>query len=86
MSTPRDQANHFAYKCILPFQISYMNCMLDHGGGGGAIKTNDDANQINYLNSFILVKSNRKAMNRNWSNQKANPALKSKAGYKLILQ
>ena len=27
-------------------------------------------------------KSNRKAMNRNWSNQKANPALKTKAGTK----
>ena len=26
--------------------------------------------------------SNRKAMNRNWSNQKANPALKTKAGNK----
>ena len=25
-------------------------------------------------------KSNRKAMNRNWSNQKANPALKTKKG------
>ena len=31
-------------------------------------------------------KSNRKAMNRNWSNQKANPALKTKAGNELILQ
>ena len=30
--------------------------------------------------------SNRKAMNRNWSNQKANPALKTKTGTKLILQ
>ena len=29
-----------------------------------------------------LHKSNRKAMNRNWSNQKANPALKTKAGNK----
>ena len=29
-----------------------------------------------------LLKSNRKAMNRNWSNQKANPALKTKAGNK----
>ena len=29
-----------------------------------------------------LIKSNRKAMNRNWSNQKANPALKTKAGNK----
>ena len=28
------------------------------------------------------TKSNRKAMNRNWSNQKANPALKTKAGNK----
>ena len=27
-------------------------------------------------------KSNRKSMNRNWSNQKANPALKTKAGNK----
>ena len=27
-------------------------------------------------------KSNRKAMNRNWSNQKANPALKTKTGNK----
>ena len=31
-------------------------------------------------------KSNRKAMNRNWSNQKANPALKTKTGNELILQ
>ena len=29
-----------------------------------------------------LCKSNRKAMNRNWSNQKANPALKTKTGNK----
>ena len=29
-----------------------------------------------------LDRSNRKAMNRNWSNQKANPALKTKAGNK----
>ena len=27
-------------------------------------------------------KNNRKAMNRNWGNQKANPALKTKAGNK----
>ena len=30
--------------------------------------------------------SNRKAMNRNWSNQKANPALKTKAENISILQ
>ena len=29
---------------------------------------------------FNFNKSNRKAMNRNWSNQKANPAFKAKAG------
>ena len=28
------------------------------------------------------MKSNRKAMNRNWSNQKANSALKTKTGNK----
>ena len=27
-----------------------------------------------------LIESNRKAMNRNWSNQKANPALKTQSG------
>ena len=31
---------------------------------------------------FLAKKSNRKAMNRNWSNQKANPALKTKTGNK----
>ena len=31
-------------------------------------------------------KSNRQAMNRNWSNQKDNPALKTKAGNNSILQ
>ena len=30
----------------------------------------------------IPAESNRKAMNRNWSNQKANPALKTKTGNK----
>ena len=33
---------------------------------------------INMLHQ-LKKKSNRKAMNRNWSNQKANPALKTKA-------
>ena len=36
----------------------------------------------NHLNT----KSKRKAMNRNWCNQKANPALNTKAGNKKILQ
>ena len=34
------------------------------------------------LSKRAPYKSNRKAMNRNWSNQKANPALKTKAGNK----
>ena len=29
-----------------------------------------------------VIKINRKAMNRNWSNQKANPTLKTKTGNK----
>ena len=32
--------------------------------------------------SFSEKKSKRKAMNRNWCNQKANPALNTKAGNK----
>ena len=36
-----------------------------------------------YIKQYVYsCKSNRKAMNRNWSNQKANPALKTKAGNK----
>ena len=30
----------------------------------------------------FIIKSNRIAMDRNWSNQKTNPALKTKAGNK----
>ena len=40
---------------------------------------------LNKLLNFCLIvyyKSNRKAMNRNWINQKANPALKTKAANK----
>ena len=42
------------------------------------------AAEMFYLNfeRVLVIKSNRKAMNRNWSNQKANPALKTKAGNK----
>ena len=34
------------------------------------------------INIFKRHRSNRKAMNRNWSNQKGNPALKTKTGNK----
>ena len=41
---------------------------------------------LSAFNQQLLIlqdtESNRKAMNRNWSNQKANPALKTKAGNK----
>ena len=33
-------------------------------------------------NSNVNIKSKRKAMNRNWCNQKTNPALNTKAGNK----
>ena len=36
--------------------------------------------------SEAVLMSNRKAMNRNWSNQKPNPALKTKMGNKYELQ
>ena len=35
-----------------------------------------------FVSKLAVEKSNRKAMNRNWSNQKANPALKTKTGNK----
>ena len=35
-----------------------------------------------FLQVYWYNSSNRKTMNRNWSNQKANPALKTKAGNK----
>ena len=37
-------------------------------------------------NNGSRFKSNRKAMNRNWSNQNTNPILKIKAGNKYVLQ
>ena len=42
--------------------------------------------RISEMRATVIGRSYRKAMNRNWSNQKANPALKTKAGNKLILQ
>ena len=32
--------------------------------------------------TLLMIKSNGKAMNRNWSNQNANPVLKTKTGNK----
>ena len=45
-------------------------------------KTIKDHGQSPIHSAKTLKKSNRKAMNRNWSNQKAHPALKTKTGNK----
>ena len=37
-------------------------------------------NQPEAATANICTESNEKAMNRNWSNQKTNPALKTKMG------
>ena len=37
---------------------------------------------VQFYHDMVIKQSNRKAMNKNWSNQKANPALKTKAGNK----
>ena len=46
-------------------------------------KTDQSRNSMEIADDlWTYDKSNRKAMNRNWSNQKANPALKTKVGNK----
>ena len=47
-----------------------------------SVTLNELAMKAINLNGVQITKSNRKAMNRNWSNQTANPALKTKAGNK----
>ena len=51
-------------------------------GGEDFLNTVDDGQTTADAGAWVYYKSNRKAMNRNWSNQKANPALKTKAGNK----
>ena len=38
------------------------------------------------IDTVLDIESNRKAITRNWGNQKANSALKTKTGNKIILQ
>ena len=45
-------------------------------------KTVDEMFELTLKNTNEFDKSKRKAMNRNWYNQKANPALNTKAGNK----
>ena len=57
------------------FVFAYAKCWFSH----------DDSNVLwRIKEKKIILKSNRKAMNRNWSNQKANPALKTKNSHKKI--
>ena len=37
---------------------------------------------VDLFDANVVTKSNRKAMNRNWSNQKPNPAFKTNMGNK----
>ena len=48
------------------------------GRGGSVVERRTPEREV----QGTTPKSNRKAMNRNWSNQNANPALKTKAGNK----
>ena len=65
--------------CTQPLRIGNIRAL--NGSAGrlfGAATLHNHRNSAN--------KSNRKATNRNRSNQKSNPALKTKAGNKQILQ
>ena len=46
------------------------------------LKVTVGTKSVTHPRTHARSKSNRKAMNRNWCNQKANPALKTKAGNK----
>ena len=53
--------------------------------GGASIIMNRDYKKTlseKHLNDIEYYENNRKAKNRNWSNQKPNPALKTKTGNK----
>ena len=47
-----------------------------------AFMTSKRSHMVKLLMVDLGLKSNRKAMNRSWNNQKANPALKTEAGNK----
>ena len=76
--------NYFAH-CLLCFTKfrwdKYSFCLSG---------STDDVSSTRVYDFYVLIeprceKSNRKIMSRNWSNQKANPALKTKTGNKLEL-
>ena len=61
--------------CTPPMRIGNIRAL--NGCAGRLFRAATLHNHKNSAN-----KSNRKAMNRNWSNQKANPTLKPKTGNK----
>ena len=59
----------------------HIKCLKVHSAPRFSIFLGTDNHSMAPCNR-VANGSNRKAMNRNWSNQKANPALKTKAGNK----
>ena len=89
---PTDKA---ANNIVVVCRLHYINTLKQELNGTIAYEeTSTDEKTVvnNHLNDLPYKfavnvkerqdKSNRKAMNRNWSNQKVNPALKTKAGNK----
>ena len=85
------QANQDKFQAIMLGLQGFLNCK-SLNLNGLEIKCEDSVKLLGVTFDFMLnfdihmsnicKKSNRKAMNRNWSNQKANPALKTKTGNK----
>ena len=63
--------------CILPcFIILAKIIVIKSLGSKPLLFVGSNASYRGHLDKFCLHKSNRKEMNRNWCNKKANPALK----------
>ena len=67
----------FCTKNCLKSSTLSIHCLLLVGLINDVEYDHDMINDVEYDHD-INDKTNRKAMNRNWSNQKANPALKPK--------
>ena len=82
--------------CSLYSGFSYAKCSVV-ASARNSISCNTSVYDYDFLSCMLLnsphvlyrtlyelrnEKSNRKAMNRNWSNQKSNPSLKTKTGNK----
>ena len=82
----KSQRNILALLGVLPMVILAMVQLAYHWNTNGTIGRANGTIGIsigtNGITNGTIGRSNRKAMNRNWSNQKANPALNTKAGNK----